>query len=120
MNPTNKKIAEDLADKICSSAHVADHNSHLKGATEALEYRAEFMRHLYNPLVDFDENVIFITAKELSKVCDTCTAYFIGKYVKIYRKTDWTGYSYYVNCAAPSKLLGTCYLKAKEYSFKDF
>ena len=119
MNSTNREIAMNLTYKICSSAAVADYNRDLKGANEAIEYRAEFMNYLY-PLVDFDDEVVFITAKELSKVSDTCTAYFIGKYVKIYMKPDWTGFTYFVSCMAPSKLLGTCYSIARRRNFTDY
>ena len=120
MNWKDKKIAEDLTDKICSSAYFAGCYPNCKGSHEALEYRTEFMMYLYNPLIEFEENVIFMTAKELAKVCDTCEVHFIGKYVQIYRKLDWLGYIYYVHCAAPSKLFGTCYRKAKEFSFKFY
>lgn len=120
MNEINRKKAEKIADILCSSAFVANGNLQFKGAKEAIAYKNEFMSEVYWPLIDYDENVVFIDKAAFQKFGNK-KPFFDGTFVKIFRKPYYgTKYTYYVYCPATSKLLGTCYLKAKEFSFKFY
>lgn len=122
MKKESKIRAEEIADKVCSSRSEAKYRPYLSGAQNANTYYDEYMREVYWNLVDFDENIIFITAAQLKKInAKKIRPFFDGKFVKIFKKPYLgTRYTYYIYCAPLSKTLGSCYKKAREMSFKFY
>lgn len=115
MNAKFRKQAEEIARKICAMQKVAEEYPDLSGARKTLEYASEFMNEVYWGLVDFDEDIEFISMSKFQKFCDDGNPlYFDGEFVKIFRTLD----VYSIYCV-PLNKLGSCYIKAKENNFEN-